>query len=227
MNKLEKYLTLAGLFKKAGFNLYLVGGAVRDYLLGVELDDVDVTTDATPMDIKTFFEGEANYVFEKFGAVIINFEGVKFELTTLRKENKYLDYRHPNKIEFVKDLSLDYVRRDFTINALYLDSDLKVYDFCLGQEDLKNKILRFIGEPNERIKEDPLRILRAIRFALILDFDFEKDTYLALKNNVNLIEKLNKDKVRQELSKIKNVQNDRKISLFNVFNITYLLDMIK
>jgi tRNA nucleotidyltransferase/poly(A) polymerase len=110
---------------------------------------------------------------------------------------------------------------------MYLDKDLKLYDFCDGQNDLKNKKLRLIGDPDTRIKEDPLRILRAIRFALLLDFEIESNTKTAILNNIHLLEKLNIEKIKQELRKIKDTSIDKKISLFNEFNILYLLDMVK
>jgi tRNA nucleotidyltransferase (CCA-adding enzyme) len=227
MDKKSAFLSLADIFSKAGYNLYLVGGSVRDYLLNKELSDMDVVSDATPEEIKSFFKGEANYVYERFGAVYIKHLGVKFDLTTLRKENSYLDFRHPNKIEFVRELEIDYIRRDFTINAMYLDKDFKLYDFSNGLNDLNNNILRFIGNPSIRIKEDPLRIIRAVRFSLMFSLKIEEETYKAIKENISLLDKLNKDKIKQELLKIKNVQEDEKLSLFNEFNITYLLDMVK
>lgn len=226
-NKLKAFLSLANIFKENGYSLFLVGGSVRDYLLNKELLDMDVTSDATPREIKTFFKGEANYTFEKFGAVNIKHDGVKFDLTTLREENTYLDYRHPDKVKFVKDLVLDYPRRDFTINGMYMDSDFKIYDFGSGQIDLKNKIIKFIGDADRRIKEDPLRILRAIRFSLLLSFEIDKESKRAILDNISLLEKLNIDKIKQELSKMKNVKDEEKISLFNEFGIQYLLSVVK
>ena len=100
--------------------------------------------------------------------------GIKFDITTLRKESAYLDYRHPSKITFVKDLKIDYLRRDFTINALYMDETLKIIDYTNGVNDLKNHLLRMIGDPYLRTKEDPLRILRAVRFAITFDLKIEE-----------------------------------------------------
>ena len=227
-NKILVFKKLANIFKKNGYRLYLVGGTVRDYLLNKELADMDIVTDATPAEIKQFFtEGEANYVFERFGAVTIKFEDIKFDLTTLREEKGYLDFRHPNKICFVREIAKDYLRRDFSVNAMYLDDELKLYDFANGEVDLQSKKLSFIGNADVRIKEDPLRILRAIRFALSLGFEMDQEMIEAINNNIILLNKLNKDKIKQELSKIKNVQEDVKFNLFNKFNITYLLDVLK
>ena len=157
----------------------------------------------------------------------IYFDEEKFDYTTLRKEKHYKDSRHPSTVEFVKSPKLDYKRRDFTINALYIGEDFSLYDFAKGQKDLKNKVIRMIGNPLKRIKEDPLRILRAIRFSLMLHFEIDLKLKKAIHKSVNFLEKLNKDKIKQELLKIKNVDENEKLSLFNEFNILYLLDMVK
>ena len=200
------FLYLAEVFKTHHFNLYLVGGSVRDYLLNIDIKDLDVVTDATPKEMKEFLK-EANYTFEKFGSVSLVFEGLHFDVTTLRKEKGYVDFRHPDDIEFVKDLSIDVKRRDFTINALYLDSSLRVIDLVKGQKDLESHLIRMIGEPNQRLKEDPLRILRAIRFHFDYSFDIDKKLLKAIKNNISLVDKLNPQKVNQEVNKSNNKEN--------------------
>lgn len=197
---LDLFNKLTSLFNSHGFRLYMVGGGVRDYLLGKEFDDYDFVSDATPKDMKTFLI-DANYAFERFGTVIYKIDGVKAEITTLRVEGDYIDYRHPSKVKFVKTPKEDYVRRDFTINALYLDEKLNVIDYCFGQEDLKNKLIRFIGDPDTRIKEDPLRILRAERFEKKLGFNIEQKTFEAIQRNRYLLDELNPEKVKQELRK--------------------------
>lgn len=226
MNKLDAFIELANLFFKNGFSLYLVGGSVRDYLLKGEIDDLDVCTDATPEDVKSFFDGEASYAFEKMGAVTLKYEGYRFDLTTLREEGDYVDYRHPSYIHFVKDLNVDVKRRDFTINALYLDKDMNVIDLVGGQKDLVNKTINIIGDPSVRLKEDPLRILRALRFSLDFGFKIEKNLEMAMRDNIELLKKLNVEKIKQELKKIK-AEKDEIIILFDNFNISYLLDVIK
>ena len=226
MNKLDAFIKLATLFSEHGYHLYLVGGSVRDYLLKGDIDDLDVCADATPNDVKSFYSGEATYAFEKMGAVTLKYEGYRFDLTTLREEGDYVDFRHPSFIHFVKDLKVDVRRRDFTVNALYLDKDLNVLDYVDGQKDLSNKIIRVIGDPNTRLKEDPLRILRALRFSLDFNFKIEESLEKAMKENIELLKKLNVEKIKQELKKIK-VKDERMIELFNNFNISYLLDVIK
>lgn len=201
--KLELYLKLNKQFAEHGHKLYLVGGTVRDFLLGVELTDMDAVTDATPEEMKTFL-ADANYTFEKYGSVSIKPDKkVKFDITTMRAETSYQDSRHPSEIRFVKDLSIDVKRRDFTINALYLDENLKVIDYVNGQKDLQNRTLRMIGDPNIRLKEDPLRIIRAIRFAADYALSLDKNLEDAIRNNVGELDNLNPEKIHQDLKKCK------------------------
>lgn len=198
--KIKVFQELANLFEKNGFHLYLVGGSVRDYLLGIPLTDMDVVTDATPKDEKDFLS-DADYTFERFGSVKVKFNNVKFDITTLRKESEYKDSRHPGKIEFSDKLEEDVVRRDITINALYLSKDLELEDFIRGVYDLNNKVIRMLGDPDIRLVEDPLRIIRILRFKVDLGFEIEPSTYKAIVKHASLIEKLNKDKVKQEKKK--------------------------
>ena len=190
--KIESYLELAKLFETNGKKLYLVGGTVRDFLLGNELTDMDAVTDATPAEMNLFVSGfKCDFTFSKYGSIKIFTDTCKFDVTTLRKERVYSDSRHPSEIVFVKTLQEDYVRRDFTINAMYLDSSLKLIDYVGGEVDLKNKVLRMVGDPEVRLKEDPLRIIRAIRFALTYNLEFDSSLKSAILNNISLINQLN------------------------------------
>ena len=201
MNK-EIFLSLAKLFNDHGYRLFMIGGTTRDYLLNKEVLDYDFVSDATPEDMKSFLK-DANYHFEKFGTVRVKVDGVHVDITTLRKEGEYIDYRHPSKVTYVKDIKEDYVRRDFTINAIYMDENFNVIDPSgLGLKDLKDKLIRFIGDPEKRIKEDPLRILRAERFEANLGFKIEDNTYLAIKKNRHLLDKINPDKIKEEYRKM-------------------------
>lgn len=193
---LTRFINLANLFKKHGYKLYLTGGSARDYLLKREFIDFDLTTDATPNEMKEFLP-DLDYTYAKFG----NVHDKHLDITTLRVEGDYKDYRHPSVIKFTKKLEEDYLRRDFTINALYIDMNLKVYDFANGLSDLKNKIIRFIGDPNKRVIEDPLRILRAERFAKKLGFKIEPNSLKAMNDNKRLLEKLNSNKIKEEIKK--------------------------
>ena len=199
---LEAFAKLFNLFSENGYSLLMVGGTVRDYLLGLELFDMDVVTNATPEDMIKFLP-TADYTFARFGSVKYKFDDVKFDITTLRKEAGYSDARHPNKIVFCDSLDEDVKRRDFTINGLYMDKNLKVYDFVGGQLDLNNKIIRMIGNPNKRIKEDPLRIIRALRFSIEFGFSIADDLQNSIENNKKLLKKLNLEKVKEELHKSK------------------------
>lgn len=209
---------LSKTFKKHGYSLYAVGGTTRDFLLYKELNDFDFVTDATPQEMAKFLDNY-NDVFSRFGVMLTKVDGVKVEITTLREEKKYTDSRHPSEVLFIKELERDYLRRDFTINALYLDENGKVYDYCEGLKDLESKTIRMIGDITQRIKEDPLRILRALRFSLALGFAIEKELDEFIKNNIYLLGVLNKEKIKQEVRKMENVSFDQARSLLNKYNI--------
>ena len=202
-NELSIFKELCHLFEKNGYSLYLVGGTVRDFLLKLPLEDFDAVTNATPSEMKNFLKN-ADYTFERYGSVKLHYKGLKFDITTLRKENSYSDSRHPSKIEFCDSLQDDVLRRDFTINGLYMNVDEEILDYVGGQKDLKNHIIKMIGNPDIRLVEDPLRIIRAIRFSINLGFDIDDDLLIAMKKHKDLLNKLNKDKVDQDIRKCKN-----------------------
>ena len=199
---LELFTKIFNLFHDNEYSLLMVGGTVRDYLLGLELFDMDVVSDATPNQMKEFLP-DADYTFAKFGSVKLKIDDVKFDITTMRKESQYEDARHPNRVVFCRSIEEDVTRRDFTINGLYMDENNKIYDFVNGQIDLQNKIIRTIGKADKRIKEDPLRIIRALRFAIEFDFTVDVDLQNAIDNNKDLLKKLNPLKIEEELRKSK------------------------
>ena len=228
-NRLSAFISLADLFDKHGYKLYLVGGTVRDYLLDLPLTDMDAVTDATPIEIIKFLP-TADTTFAHLGSLKYKDEnGVKFDITTLREESGYLDSRHPSKVIFVDDPKDDYQRRDFTVNAMYMDKDLKIYDFCGGQQDLKNRILRMVGNPDQRLKEDPLRILRAIRFHLMYNLKIEDSLMEAMRDRFYLLKNLNDAKIESEMSKIDLTKSTReaKEEIFSQFDIANLHGVIK
>lgn len=182
--------------------LYIVGGTSRDLLLARPFTDRDFVTDATPEEMKEIVP-DASFAFARFGSVKLGKGTEEVDITTLREEGQYLDYRHPSYIRFIKDLKTDSLRRDFTINALYINKDYEVLDFHHGLNDLKKGIIRFIGDPDRRIQEDPLRILRAERFAKTLHFTLEEETRKAIERNLPLLEKLNPAKIAEEKAKEK------------------------
>ncbi len=198
--KISLFQELAEIFNKHGYQLFLVGGSTRDYLLNIPLTDMDLVTDATPEETKAFLDN-ADYTFERFGSVKFKYKDVKFDLTTFRKEAGYVDSRHPNVVFFTKDIKEDYPRRDLTINALYLDKNLYVLDFVNGQKDLKNKVIRMVGDPAIRIKEDPLRIIRVYRFKLDLGFNVDNELEKVIKNNKGLLGNIRKEKILEEIHK--------------------------
>ena len=229
IDRISAFKSLADLFDKHGHKLYLVGGTVRDYLLNEPLNDMDAVTDATPIEIVQFLPN-VDTTFAHLGSLKYKDEnGVKFDITTLREERDYLDSRHPSAITFVKDPKDDYKRRDFTVNAMYMDSDLKIYDFCNGQKDLENRILRMVGNPDQRLKEDPLRILRAIRFHLMYNLEIENSLMEAMRDRFYLLKNINNAKIESELSKIDLTKSTReaKEQIFSQFDIANLHGVIK
>ena len=188
------------LFRSHGYPLFMVGGTSRDLLLGQEPSDFDFVTSATPEQERSFLP-DADYSFAKFGSIRFKAEGKEIDVTTFREEGEYKDFRHPSYIRFISSPEEDSKRRDFTINALYLDGEGNVLDFHGGLKDLREKKIRFIGNPDVRIQEDPLRILRAERFAKRLGFTLEEETDKAIKKLRPLLAKLNPLKVKQEMEK--------------------------
>ncbi len=191
--------------EQAGFEAYLVGGCVRDFLLGKEPKDWDITTNATPEEMQKVFPD--SFYENKFGTV-----GVKtgsenpalkvIEVTTYRLEGKYTDKRHPDEIKFAKNLEEDLARRDFTVNAMALDFKGNLVDPYAGQEDLNNRTIRAVGNPEERFQEDALRLMRAVRFMAQLGFEIEPNTEAAVKKYAHLVEFVSKERLRDELSKL-------------------------
>lgn len=187
-------------FEKASFKIYLVGGSVRDLLMSREVNDWDFTTDAKPEEIlKLFPEGHYN---NKFGTVGVPSKLGVIEITTMRKEGIYKDHRHPTEVDWTDKIDEDLGRRDFTINALAMDESLKIIDPFNGQENLGDKLVKAVGNPNQRFEEDALRLLRAIRIATQLKFDVDEKTFAAIKQNASLISDIAWERIRDEILKI-------------------------
>jgi poly(A) polymerase/tRNA nucleotidyltransferase (CCA-adding enzyme) len=208
--------------KKKGFQAYIVGGCVRDLLREIEPKDWDIATNAKPEEVAKIFP--KNYVDNKFGTVKVltnskNHRLREIEVTTFRTEEKYTDKRHPDEVKWAKTIEEDLARRDFTINAMAIeiqnskfkiqndnskskiDANFKIIDPFNGQKDLEAKIIRAVGNPDDRFKEDALRLMRAVRFATTLDFEIEPKTYKAIKKNAGLLEFISKERIRDELMK--------------------------
>lgn len=184
-----------------GHEAYFVGGFVRDYLLKLSTEDIDITTSAEPDAVMSYFKN-AKPTGLKFGTVTVFVDDQAFEVTTFRKEGKYKNYRHPDKIEYSQTIEEDLKRRDFTINALAMKQNGEIIDLFQGMNDLDNKIIRAIGNPFERFSEDALRILRAFRFVSKLDFSIESETLRAIENNRMLLQKIANERVIAEIKKI-------------------------
>ena len=208
-----------------GYKAYIVGGFVRDYILGIKSNDIDITTNAKPKEIKEMFD-DSFLVSEDYGSVTIMKSNIRFEITTFRKEINYFDNRHPMEIKYIDDLYQDLLRRDFTINTICMDSDGEIIDFLNGRDDLEKKIIRTVGNANERFFEDSLRILRAIRFATSLEFDLDEDVSEAINKNKHLLRKLSYNRKREELDKIfVNSNAKRGIGLLLNFNLDKDLEL--
>ena len=195
-----------------GFQAYIVGGFVRDYILGIDSNDIDINTNATPKEIKDIFD--SCLPNEDYGSVTVIKKGVRFEITTFRKEMNYLDNRRPSQIEYIDDLYQDLLRRDFTINTLCMNKDGEIIDFLGGRSEIDNRVVKTVGNAKTRFEEDSLRILRAVRFATLLDFELDKDTREAIIETRELLRNLSYYRKKEELDKIFGSSNaDRGIQL--------------
>ncbi len=197
----EKAIELMRVLEDNGFQAYIVGGYVRDYLLSNESIDIDICTNARPMEIAKIFDIVPNSSIG-YGSVTVNYAGYKFDVTTFRRDIKYENNRKPVKIKYISDVKQDLLRRDFTINTLCMDSDGNILDILDCRNDLDNHLIKCVGNPKYRIKEDSLRILRAIRFATALNFSIEKKTALYISKYGYLLQKLSYERKREELDQI-------------------------
>ena len=206
--------------KASGFDAYLVGGAVRDFLLGKNPKDFDVATSAEPLQVKEIFKRTVDTGIQH-GTVLVLMNGSGVEVTTFRTEGNYTDNRRPDSVEFVKSLEEDLKRRDFTINAMAMTEDLELVDLFGGQKDLERKLIKAVGQPDERFQEDALRMLRAIRFSGQLNFSIEEQTLAAITNNAALIQTIAVERIKIELDKILANQHVRRsIAYMNQSSLT-------
>jgi len=185
-----------------GYQALLVGGCVRDLLLGREPADFDVTTDAPPEQVAKLFP-ESVAVGAQFGVILIPRDGLKVEVATFRSDVGYSDGRHPDSVVYSKTPQEDVQRRDFTINGLLMRHDTgEVLDYVGGQADLKAHVIRAIGEPDRRFTEDKLRMMRAVRFAARFGFEIETETFRAIRRHVAEIQQVSPERLRDELTKM-------------------------
>lgn len=218
-----------------GYEAYFVGGYPRDLYMNKKTIDYDITTSATPKEIKEIFK---NVNSENYGCINFYYKNNRFEITTFRKDIRYADNRKPIEIEYINDLKLDLMRRDFTMNTLCLDANGNFIDYLNGRKDIDNKIIKVVGNTNKKLQEDALRILRAIRFATTLDFKLSKELEEGIIKYGYLVKNLSYDRKKQELDKIfsspnfeygiklirdLNLEKPLEINTYNLKKTTYLV----
>ena len=207
---------------EAGFEAYIVGGCVRDLIMGKTPKDWDVTTSAKPEEIQKLFPD--SFYENEFGTVGVKTDSGVIEVTTYRTESKYSDKRHPDEVKFATKLEDDLKRRDFTMNAIALDVQGNIIDPYQGQEDIKNKIIRAVGDPEERFSEDALRMMRAVRFSATLGFAIEEHTLEEIKAHAHHIKHVSAERIRDEFMKL--IGGDDAAKGIEMLRDTALLDEV-
>lgn len=188
-----------------GFDSYVVGGCVRDFLLGKPVSDTDIATSALPIETEKILRSKHIKVIEtgiKHGTVTAVIDKTPYEITTFRTDGEYMDSRRPESVEFVQDIKEDLKRRDFTVNAMAYNESAGLIDLFGGKDDLKDRIIRAVGDPDKRFKEDALRIMRALRFSAVLGFEIEENTKKALFENRFLLKNIAAERILTELLKL-------------------------
>lgn len=231
-------LKILKVIEENDFEAYIVGGCVRDYLMNKSSIDVDICTNATPKDLKAIFK-KIILPKKKYGSVRLIVNNIHFEITTFRKEDNYLNHRVPVDVSYIDNLLPDLERRDFTINTLCMDKSGKIIDLLGGRKDLNKKLIRMVGDPKIRLKEDILRILRAVRFATILNFELESSLKKYIIEYGMLLSKLSYYRKKEELDKIFSSPNakrgiellidlglDKQLELNNLNNIVITDNLI-
>lgn len=197
--------------ENAGYEAFIVGGCVRDSLLGQAPKDYDITTSALPTEIEEIFKDcKVIETGLKHGTVTVLINGMPLEITTYRIDSDYTDNRHPNSVEFTKSLHEDTARRDFTMNAVAYNDNSGIVDYFGGKNDIDNKVIRCVGNADRRFNEDALRILRAVRFSSVLGFEIESETKKAIFKNKHLLLNISAERIANELVKLlcgKNVKS--------------------
>lgn len=196
------------LLKSNGFEAFLIGGSVRDYIMGLPIGDIDITTNATPQQVKSvFYDFRVIETGIKHGTVTVLIDNEPLEITTYRSEGTYSDNRHPDSVSFSQSLSDDVIRRDFTMNAIAFDFSSGFCDLINGVDDIKNQTIRCIGDAETRFREDALRILRALRFSSVLGFTIEENTKKAIHECKDLLKNISAERIRDEFVKLINGKN--------------------
>lgn len=219
----ESALVIIKTLLKAGHEAVFAGGAVRDMLLNTVPHDIDIATSATPDQVESIFES-TKAVGKAFGVILVKYRNLEFEVATFRTDGIYSDGRRPDTVTF-SSMHEDAKRRDFTVNAMFFDPIRnKVIDFVGGKDDIYYNKIKFVGNADERIKEDKLRLLRAVRFALKLDFDLDKFTFNSIRRNAHLVNDVAAERIKEELVKMILVGKPRR--MFELLLDTGLMSQI-
>lgn len=193
---------VCGQLEQAGYSAYLVGGCVREMLRGGEVQDWDLTSDALPQKVLNLFSTEAFPTGLRHGTVTVKHQGLPVEITTYRVDGAYCDGRHPQQVTFTRSLAEDLRRRDFTVNAMAMDLRGNLTDLYHGQTDLRQGVIRCVGDPDSRFGEDALRILRGLRFASVMGFSIEEQTAASIHRNQSLLQQIAPERIRVEMDKL-------------------------
>lgn len=201
----ENAKKIISVIESAGYEAFAVGGCVRDFIMHRACDDIDITTSAKPDELERILSENGIHFIEtglKHGTVTAVINGENYEITTYRTDGDYKDSRHPESVEFVADIKEDLSRRDFTVNAMAYNERKGIVDLFGGKADLEKGVIRAVGDPDKRFKEDALRIMRAIRFASVLSFSVEPETKKAIFDNRKLLKNVSAERIFSELSKL-------------------------
>ena len=234
----ETSLKVLEKIESQGYKAYIVGGFVRDYILGIESTDVDISTNATPKEILEIFKNSA-LPNEEYGAVTLFYKNNRYEITTFRREIVYINNRKPVEIEYIDDLVEDLKRRDFRMNTLCIDKNGNIIDLLGGKQDIDDHIINTVGDSDYKFEQDSLRILRAIRFATSLNFKLSDEVKASIKKYSHNLRKLSYTRKKQELDKIFASTNskygvslilelglDKDLELFNLNNVVLDSDLL-
>lgn len=235
---LDLSLKVLNKIEDSGFDAYIVGGFVRDYVIGRNSSDVDIATNATPMQIKEIFPN-CFIPNEMYGSITVIYDKIRFEITTFRKELLYENNRKPIEIEYINDLVEDLKRRDFTINTLCINSSGELIDPLNNKGDIHNKIIKTVSNSVDSFSEDALRILRAVRFATVLDFELDEEVINAIRKTKRYLSNISYNRKKSELDKIFMSKNalkgvnllinlglDKELEIFNLSDVCISNDLI-
>lgn len=222
---LDNALNLLKIIESYGYKAYIVGGFVRDYILKIESNDIDICTNATPKELIEIFP-DSYLPTNDYGSVTVMSKNVRFEITTFRKEVNYIDHRRPSEVKYIDSLYDDLLRRDFTINTICMNSNGEIIDYLGGCDDINSGVIRCVGDPLNKFEEDSLRILRAVRFSTVLDFKLDSEVEKAIQSTKYLLRDLSYYRKKEELDKIFSCKNSKNgVQLILKYNLDDVLEL--